>query len=164
MKQSSKIVTINSRKYDDKIYRTWKVQFSGKKADSLLSFVGEFEKEIYHPILGVIRRGTISYEFYWLDCWYNVFRFHEPNGEFRNFYCNVNMPPVFENGFLDYTDLDIDILVGKDFSYQILDLEEFEENARIFSYPNDLREKAMASLSELIFLIENRIFPFDYKS
>jgi len=164
MKQSSKIVTINSRKYDDKIYRTWKVQFSGKKADSLLSFVGEFEKEIYHPILGVIRRGTISYEFYWLDCWYNVFRFHEPNGEFRNFYCNVNMPPVFENGFLDYTDLDIDILVGKDFSYQILDLEEFEENARIFSYPNDLREKAMASLSELIFLIENRIFPFNYKS
>ena len=162
MGKSDKIITINSHKYNGKIHRTWMADFIGQE-NSLLSFVGEFKSKVSHPLLGVIGRGTVSYEFYWLDCWYNVFRFHEPDGKFRNFYCNVNMPPVFKNGFLDYVDLDIDVLVEKDFSYQILDLEEFEENARLYLYPNDLREKVAASLSELICLIENRIFPFDYK-
>jgi len=163
MVKRKKIVTINSRKYDGKVHRTWAVKFLGQE-NSLLSFVGKFEKKVTHPFLGVIGRGTVSYEFYWLDCWYSVFRFHEPDGSLRNFYCNVNLPPKFENSFLDYIDLDIDVLVWKDFSYQVLDLEEFEDNARIFSYPADLREKARTSLSELIFLIDNKLFPFDYKS
>jgi len=131
--------------------------------NSLLKFVGEFQKEVIHSHLGVIGRGTISYEFYWLERWYNVFRFHEPDGGFRNFYCNINMPPKFENGILDYIDLDIDIVVWSDFSRQILDIEEFEENSHKYNYPNLLREKVRDSLSELISLIENRVFPFDNK-
>ncbi len=157
-----KNIIVNSRKYDDSIYRTWKADFIEQR-NSLMSFIGEFDKKVTHPFLGVIRRGTISYEFFWLDRWYNVFRFHDPDGNFRNFYCNVNMPPTFNNGVLDYVDLDVDIIVAKDFSYQILDLDEFEENARKYFYPQDLRERVQTSLSELIFLIENRIFPFDYK-
>lgn len=130
---------------------------------ALFEFVGVFEKEISHPHLGVIRLGTISYEFYWLERWYNVFRFHEPDGSLRNFYCNINMPPKFENDILDYVDLDVDILVWRDFSRQILDTDEFESNSQKYAYSDDLREKVRDSLSELISLIDNRIFPFDYK-
>jgi len=162
MLKNEEIITINSRKYSGEIHKSWTVTFL-EKNESQLSFVGEFQEEVLHPFLGVIRRGTISYEFYWLDRWYNVFRFHEPDGSLRNFYCNVNMPPVINNGFLDYVDLDLDILVWQDFTYQILDLEEFEENARFFCYPKNLYEKVLLSLSELINLIENKIFPFDYK-
>jgi len=162
IKEGNNIVIINSRKFDGKIHRSWNARLIEQR-NSLLIFVGEFEEEVSHPFLGVIRRGTVSYEFYWLDRWYNVFRFHEPDGSLRNFYCNVNKPPEFENGVLDYIDLDIDILVWKDFSHQILDVEEFKENAKGFSYSDNLREKVRASLSELISLIENRMFPFDYK-
>ena len=162
VKESSNTVIINSRKFDGKIHRSWKAELIEQR-NSLLIFVGKFEEEVSHPFLGVIGRGTLSYEFYWLDRWYNVFRFHEPGGSLRNFYCNVNMPPELENGVLDYIDLDIDILVWKDFSHQILDVEEFEENAKVLSYPDNLRVKVRESLSELIFLIENRIFPFNYK-
>ena len=162
MLKKNPIVTINSRKYDGKLYRSWKVGIV-KKTSNPLEFVGEFEKDVSHPHLGVIRRGTISCEFYWLDRWYNVFRFHEPDGSLRNFYCNINMPPKFENGVLDYIDLDLDVVVWKDFSRQILDVEEFEENSRAFNYPDGLREKVCDSLSELIGLIDNRAFPFDYK-
>ena len=73
--------------------------------------------------------ATISYEFYWLDKWFNVFRFYEPDGTFRNFYCNINIPPTFENGILEYTDLDVDVIVDKNFSRTILDQDEFEENS-----------------------------------
>lgn len=153
---------INARKFDGNLHRTWNAELISQN-NSLLSFVGKFEKEVSHPFLGVIGRDTISYEFFWFDRWYNVFRFHEPNGNFRNFYCNVNMPPTFDGEILDYIDLDVDILVWKNFSYQVLDLDEFEDNSRKYSYPEDLRERVQASLRELIFMIENRIFPFDYE-
>jgi protein associated with RNAse G/E len=64
---------------------------------------------------------------------------------------------------LDYVDLDIDILVWKDFSYQILDSDEFLENAKRFSYSDEMRKKVRAARDELISLIETRTFPFDYK-
>lgn len=126
-------------------------------------FVGEFDTEIDHPQLGNIKRGTISYEYYWTDRWYNVFRFHEPDGELRNFYCNINMPPRFDNGTLAYVDLDIDLLVWKDFSIELLDMDEFEENAGKFGYPDELRAKAYEALADLKTLIEKREFPFDQK-
>jgi protein associated with RNAse G/E len=113
--------------------------------------------------LGVIRRGTISYEFYWLERCYSIFRFHEPEGGLRNFYCNINLPPKFENNVLDYTDLDIDLIVWADFSYQILDLDEFHDNAERFSYSDELRAKVQNNLNELITLVENKSFPFNVK-
>jgi len=157
-----KTITINSRKFDGEIYRSWQCEITEKSEEQLL-LIGKFEKEVKHPHLGFIRRGTISYEFFWFDFWYNIFRFHEPDGTFRNFYCNISSPPKFEAGVLDYVDLDIDVLVWRDYSYQILDTDEFEQNAEKFSYSNELREMVRKTLSELISNIENRIYPFDYK-
>lgn len=135
-----------------------------EKKDSLLVFAGIFDSEVKHPLLGVIRPGTISYEFYWLEGWFNVFRFHEPEGDFRNFYCNLNMPPVFGDGVMDYIDLDIDIVVSKDFSYDILDIEEFKENAVRFNYSEELITNVRFQMENLIEKIHNRDFPFDYFS
>ena len=163
METINKAITINSRKYDGSIHRSWQATLI-EQSTSLLKFVGEFDQVIKHQHIGVIRRGTISYEYYWLDRWYNVFRFHEPNGEFRNFYCNINLPPIFDNDVLDYIDLDIDVLIWKDFSYSILDLDEFEENAVIFKYPKELITKIKMNLKELIHQIEHRKFPFDFSS
>ena len=36
-----------------------------------------FDEEIEHDLLGTIPSGTISTEYYWLDRWYNVFRFSD---------------------------------------------------------------------------------------
>lgn len=152
--------TINARKFDGTLHRTWKANLIQEK-DSLLLFVGVFEKEIEHRDLGVIRRGTISYEYYWLDRWYNLFRFHEPNGDLRNYYFNINMPPIFENKVLDYVDLDIDIVVWKDFTFEVLDKDEFAENSLKYNYSEELTSKVFSNLNELERLIKLRKFPFD---
>src|SRR5207248_3333985 len=102
---SDQNITVNSRNFDGTLRRSWSARLI-KQDGSLIEMIGEFETGVAHPDLGVIDRGTISYEYYWLDRWYNVFRFHEPHGEFRNYYCNINLPPTFENGILDYVDLD----------------------------------------------------------
>jgi protein associated with RNAse G/E len=162
METKDKLITINSRKFDGSIKKSWNVELINRD-NCLFTFVGEFKDEVIHSQIGVIRRGTVSYEFYWLNRWYNVFRFHEPDGNLRNFYCNINLPFKFAGNVLDYVDLDIDILVWKDFSYQILDSDEFLENAERFSYSDEMRKKVRAARDELISLIETRTFPFDYK-
>jgi uncharacterized protein len=155
-------VTINSRKFDGRIHRSWKADLV-EENDEYYLFAGKFEFEVNHPKLGVIRRNTVSYEYYWKNRWYNVFRFHEPEGELRNFYCNVNQPPLLQDGVLDYIDLEIDVLVWKDFTLEILDLDEFEENALIFNFSDEIKTRTRESLNELLWMIEARDFPFDYQ-
>ena len=152
-------VTVNSRKYDQSIRKSWKCELL-ERNDPLLVFVGKFDQDVKHPGLGSICSGTISYEYYWLDRWYNVFRFHEPDGAFRNFYCNINMPPVFENGVLDYVDLDLDVLIWPDLRYEILDRDDFERNSVKYNYAEAVRVKALECLGELMRMIEKREFPF----
>jgi uncharacterized protein len=159
--QLNQLVTIHTLKYDRSIGRSWTAHLK-RITDSMIELVGEFEFEIVHPKLGVIGPGTISYEYYWFDRWYNVFRFHNADGSFRNYYCNVNMPPNLRDGILDYVDLDIDVLVWNDLSFEILDVDEFEENADRFGYPDEVRALAVQSVDQLTTLIENRHFPFDH--
>ncbi|HXG83214.1 MAG TPA: DUF402 domain-containing protein [Pyrinomonadaceae bacterium] len=163
MIQKKKFFTINSRKFDGALHRSWKAELT-ERTENLLTFVGKFEKEISHPNLKVIRRGTVSYEFYWTNRWYNIFRFHEPEGGLRNFYCNVNQPPVCTGNVLDYVDLDIDVLVWKDLSFEILDLDEYKANADKFNYPSELKNKVGKSLREILNLIKNKTFPFNFKA
>ena len=158
MKSKSDFI-INSRKYDGSIHKSWKANLI-KTENSLLVFAGVFENEFEHQELGLIRRGTISYEYYWLNKYFNVFRLHEVDGVFRNFYCNINMPPKFENNVLDYVDLDIDILVEKDWTYKILDRKEFEQNSKLYQYPKEIILQTESVLEELQKMISQKTFPF----
>ena len=156
-------ITVRTYKYDGSAHRHWRARVS-KEEDSLLVLDAVFEKEIRHPLLGTLARETRSLEYYWLDRWYNVFRFVQPTGELRNFYCNVNVPPVLQNDVLSYIDLDMDVLVAPDFSYSILDEDEFAANAARFNYPLEVLKRSQSALTELISLIEERAFPFsDFK-
>ena len=120
-----------------------------------------FDEDIEHELLGKISSGTISTEYYWLNRWYNVFRFSDSNQQVQNFYCNINQPPSFDGRVLSYIDLDIDVLVAPDFTYKILDVDDFEENAKRYAYPDEVQANARQALAELISLIEARAFPFN---
>lgn len=154
------MISVRAYKYDGSEHRTWNAELLRQEGD-LLVLDAEFAQEIQHDILGTIACGTLSLEYYWLDRWYNIFRFSQPSGELRNYYCNVNVPPTFDGRVLSYIDLDIDILVQNDFSYSILDLEEFQKNADCYGYPEHIRENVRRASQELIELIEKRKFPFD---
>lgn len=151
---------MHSCKYDGRIHRRWEARVRSL-AGTLIVLDAAFDVEIRHEHLGTILPGTLSTEHFWTDRWYNVFRFAEPNGALRNFYCNVNTPPVFDGKILSYVDLDIDLLVAPDLSYRVLDEDEFDTNAAHFGYPPEVVARAHAALEELIELIDRREFPFD---
>jgi len=153
-------VLVISRSFDQSVRRSWKARLT-EFSPPLVELIGEFDRDVEHPDLGMIRQGTVSHEYYWLDRWYNVFRFHEPDCAFRNYYCNINMPPKFEDGVLDYVDLEIDIVVWPDGRQDILDRADFEASAKRFGFTEDLRSKVEKALTEMLTTIGERRFPFD---
>ena len=157
---SGQEITVISRKYDLSIRRTWRCRLLEKK-EPLLVLVGEFVESVEHSDLGLIEKGTSSYEYYWLDRMSNVFRFHLPDGRLRNYYCNINLPPIFDGTTLDYVDLDIDLIVWPDRRVLTLDEDDFAANADKFNYPTELRRNVSDTLSGLKAMVEAREFPFE---
>lgn len=157
---AQELISVHSCKYDGRIHRRWRARLS-RREGSLLVLDAVFEEEVNHPLLGRILTGTESTEYYWEDRWYSIFRFAEPTGELRNFYCNVNLPARFDGRLLSFIDLDMDVLVAPDFSYQVLDEDEFETNAARFGYPPEVHDCAHEALEELITLVRERRFPFN---
>ena len=153
------MIVVRARKFNGLEHRSWSARVVSQEG-SLITLDATFAAEVQHDLLGTIPQGTVSLEYYWLDRWYNVFRFSEPGGNLRIFYCNVNFPPEFDGHVLSYIDLDIDVLVNADFSYSVLDEDEFEANADIYRYPAEVKRHARGALSELKMLIESRSFPF----
>ena len=152
-------IVVSVLKYDGLEHRRWPARIA-KVDGPLLVLDAVFEDEIVHDLLGTISSGTISTEYYWLDRWYNVFRFSDPDRKLKNYYCNVNQPPSFDARVLSYIDLDIDVFVAPDLTYKILDVEDFEENAKRYAYPEEVQANARRAVAELTGLIETRAFPF----
>ena len=145
----SREIVVRVQKFDGREHRRWSARVV-EQAGPLIVLDAVFNEEIYHDLLGKIPLGTVSKEYYWLNRWYNVFRFG------NRFYCNVTKPPSFDGSVLTYVDLDIDVLVETDFSYRVLDLEDFDA----YPYPAEVKKNARQALTELIGLVETRSFPF----
>ena len=157
--QAAERVAVCVRKYDGTEHRRWEANLVEQK-ESLIVLEGVFEGEVDHHLMGRINSGTRSVEYYWRDRYYNVFRLTEPAGAFRSFYCNISTPAELADGVLTYVDLDIDVLVEPDFSYRVIDLDDFEANVVAHCYPKEIQARVHDALAELTTLIETRQFPF----
>src|SRR5438128_908527 len=142
---ASERVTVLVRKYDGTEHRRWEADIVERR-DSLIILEGVFEGEVDHDLMGRIVSGTRSVEYYWLDRYYNVFRLAEQSGKFRSFYCNIGTPAELENGMLTYIDLDIDVLVEPDFSYRVIDLDDFETNVVKQGYSEEIQRRTHDAL------------------
>lgn len=152
-------VIVQSYKYDGSEHRRWSARLAHLEGP-LIVLDAKFAEEVQHAILGTIPSGMVSVEYYWLDRWYNIFRFQDSSGDLRNYYCNINLPPQFDGRLLRYVDLDIDILVHPNLSYQVLDLDEFRHNAVLYAYSAEVKQHVQDGLDQLVELIEKRGFPF----
>ncbi|MER3429393.1 MAG: hypothetical protein C4334_15140 [Pyrinomonas sp.] len=153
-------ITVRSFKYNGQPHRSWPATLR-QRSGTLITLDAVFQEPIAHPLIGHIPQGTLSTEFYWTDRWYSVFRFAAPDGALRCFYGNINLPVDFDGTTLRFVDLDIDLLVTPDYACHVLDLDEFQTNARRYGYPPELRRTCLQALRELMALARARRFPFD---
>ena len=155
-------VLVRSCKHGGRLHRSWPARVA-RRENSLIVLDAFFADEVRHSLIGTIEAGTLSTEFFWTDRWYSVFRFQAPDGRLLKFYCNINTPSTLEHGLLTFVDLDVDVLVEPDYSYEVLDQNEFERHAELYRYPAAYHTKVQESLDELRHLIENRQFPFNFE-
>src|SRR4051794_15644475 len=104
------VITVNARKYDGRIRRSW-VGGLVSENENLITLLAHFSETHMHDDLGTIHAGTVSFEYFWKDRWYNVFQFREPTGEPKAIYCNIAMPATLDGSVIDYVDLDIDVIL-----------------------------------------------------
>ena len=149
----SRDLTIQAKKYDGRIRKVW---YGGVLSESpeLIVLVAKFEEDVHHNDLGHIKAGTISFEHFLFQKWYNIFRFHQPSGELLAYYINISMPPILEGNTLSYIDLDIDVVVWPDKLVNVLDLDDFEKNQLKYGYPEEVIKNAEGSLKDVLELIE----------
>ncbi len=157
-KPEPSLITVNSRKFDGRIRRSWSAGLVSRTAEHLV-LIGRFEFDVKHNDLGHIAAGTISFEHFWFDRWYNIFRFHEPDGRLKAWYCNVAMPPTFDGRVLDFVDLDIDVVVRPDMSHEVLDLDDFAGNSLSYGYTDDVIRRARTAVDEIVGLVDNGGLP-----
>jgi uncharacterized protein len=158
---SGQIITVNALDVDGTLRRSWKCEFLGTEGRRI-DLLGVFDRTVEHEHLGTIAKGTISYEHFWLDRWFNVFRFHRPDGQFFGYYCNICKPPQMLDGELTYVDLEVDVVAGPNGKTHILDTEEFEQRIASGAIDSRTREIVDATTDELATLIKAREFPFDH--
>ncbi|WP_119068152.1 DUF402 domain-containing protein [Aggregatilinea lenta] len=98
--------------------------------------------------------------FFWRDRWYNVYVNYDEAWQFRNFYCNVGLPPEIRDGEISYVDLDLDVQIWADGRAEILDEDEFDEHRVQFGYPDTVQEAARGAVEDLLALWRSGAEPF----
>lgn len=92
--------------------------------------------------------------------WYNiVILFTQPNEYF--YYCNLSSPFTYQQQTLQYTDYDIDIIVERDFTYKIVDENEYEWNKQKMSYPKKVQRMITEELETIQRWIREGRDPFN---
>jgi len=69
------------------------------------------------------------------------------------------MPPTFADSILEYVDLDIDVIVWPDNSFEVVDRDDFERNTLTYGYTVDIQSQAENSVAEILSLVESGKLP-----
>ncbi|HTH50607.1 MAG TPA: DUF402 domain-containing protein [Pyrinomonadaceae bacterium] len=154
------VVTVRAHKYDGNVRRHWTGALASVSG-SLITVLATFSETVEHDDLGTIPAGTVSFEHFWTDRWYNVFQFRDPDGTERAIYANIAMPAMLSGDTIDYVDLDIDVIRWPDGRVVVLDRDDFEKNSVKYGYPDEVKGAVEVALVELLGLIEKREFPFN---
>ncbi len=84
----------------------------------------------------------------------------EPPHLLKSWYCNINAVPQRTPDGYAFIDLDLDIWLYPDLTYDLLDEDEYREHADKYQYTNEMRQTARSTLDTLRERIARVEFPF----
>lgn len=154
-------IDIHNLKYDGSLVYRWQAELVDWGDDWL----------VWHAPVGTqmhlertqqtfaLEHMTIGYV--WLKRPYTVASDFTPDGMFRQFYCNVALPPRLDGNRLRIIDLDLDVLVDEQGQTRLVDVEQFEINKHAMGYPADVETLAWNAVAELKRMVQYSMMPFD---
>lgn len=76
----------------------------------------------------LVPAGSLSFGVYWTDRPYNVYHFTDPAGETILYYCNAAAETAIAEDVLEWLDLEADVVIRRDGSWEVLDLDQVPPN------------------------------------
>jgi protein associated with RNAse G/E len=112
----------------------------------------EFNVDLVEREFATFRRGDVFVEFYYWDCWFNIFQISRPDGTLKGWYANVGLPAELQaaTGELDYVDLALDVWANPDGDFVVLDQDEFDALLIEHAELGEAAERGRDSLLELV--------------
>jgi len=153
-------IQIQSYKHDGSLHRIWEKATVLEATDDYIIVANKRTKVIesngrfWHT-----REPSVSW--FYKHNWFNIIGILKK--DCIHFYCNIASPYTIDEEALKYIDYDLDIKVIEDFSFNILDRNEYNKHKERMDYPDDLKVILEKELKILRKMIENRQKPFDKK-
>jgi protein associated with RNAse G/E len=152
---------IEARKYDQSLHYTLPVRLVEDDGERLWLHAPA-GSPINHYTRGKMFAAERAADmFFWRTRWYNVYVNREADGLLQAYYCNVSLPPVVRDSTLSFVDLDLDVRIMPDGSFDILDTDEFRAHSEQYGYPPDVRRAAYEAVADVLILWRARRPPFD---
>ncbi|AIO19319.1 hypothetical protein KQ51_01443 [Candidatus Izimaplasma bacterium HR1] len=152
-------IQIQSYKHDESLHRIWEKATVIEESEDHIVVVNKRTKVIesngrfWHT-----REPSVTW--FYKDKWYNIIGIIKQDG--IHFYCNIASPYLIDDEALKYIDYDLDIKVIDDFSYNVLDRNEYNKHKTRMAYSSKLKNILETELENLKLMIENREEPFNH--
>ncbi len=105
-----------------------------------------------------LRRGDVFREWFYSDCWFNIFRVQDVESEqVKGWYCNITRPAIIEPHQAAADDLGLDVFVYPDGQTLLLDEDEFDR----LGLPLSERQAAWEAVAMIQKMVRTRQHPFD---
>lgn len=152
------LVRLVQFKFDHSVYRVHSKMVMGWK-DGVLILEGAPGEKVQAQG-GNWKTTHYDITYCWFDRWFSIFEFYDPKGHFEFFYVNIQEPARLEAGNLQLVDLDLDLLVKPDLSWELLDEDEFVSHRLRYSYPPELVAQVARTIADVQARIMQLDFPF----
>jgi protein associated with RNAse G/E len=152
-------IQIQSYKHDESLHRIWEKATVLEVKDDYVVVANRRTKVIesngrfWHT-----REPSVTW--FYTEKWFNIIGIIKRDG--IHFYCNIASPYVYDEEALKYIDYDLDIKVIDDFSYNVLDRNEYNKHKTKMAYSPKLSRILEKELNDLKEMIDNRISPFNH--
>ena len=105
-----------------------------------------------------LRRGDVFREWFYSDCWFNIFRVQDVESEqVKGWYCNITRPAIIEPHQAAADDLGLDVFVYPDGQTLLLDEDEFDR----LGLPLSEQQAAWEAVAMIQKMVRTRQHPFD---
>lgn len=151
-------IQIQSYKHDESLHRIWE-KATVLYADDEYIIVANKRTKVIEANGRFWHTREPSVSWFYKNRWFNIIGIIKKNE--IHFYCNIASPYIIDDEALKYIDYDLDIKVLDDFSFSVLDRNEYNKHQIKMDYPNDLKQILETELDMLKELVENKREPFD---
>ena len=147
---------------------TQKLKFDGTAKPSwhgdLVDAVGDrwlvvfFERPAY-----AIRGEAVAYalQFYGMRQPLSILVCFDDAGNVMEWQCDAGLPARITGRVIEFTDLDLDVMVNPNGSYYVRDLEDFDARSTAMGYSDDAKQAAWKGVALALLLVKRKRFPFD---